>query len=647
MHAEAMSLTKALTRRPAPAPVGVPVVVAPSAWPSARGWPVACMVLTAGYLASLILRHSSAYSVPLDAVLYTAAYVACAICCASRARRSGASAGIWRLFAVAIALYAVGWGTVGFWLAHAPEPPIPSIADIGWLGLYPPAAIAILKIMHRVRTDRTSTAMLLDAAIAGLGTAAVCAWIVVPRLSGAGPTASRLTTITAAAYPCSDLLLLAAVTATLVAARFDVPRTVWLILGAVVLLTCADCVYLTGVAGGTFQWASWVNGLWLVAVVIIALCSGTPFAARTASRPPTWPVQAVPAVATLSSLAILLLQRDGQHEHIVAALCGLTIAGAVIRLSVSYHEAQALADSRQLAHTDDLTGLINRRGFQERGAVALAEAAGSLAVLLVDLDGFKDVNDGLGHPTGDEVLRALGRRLARESKDAVVIARVGGDEFAVMTSDVDGAATGVADRLLAIIRRPFELQGMELRVDASIGIASAPEHGTSLDELLRNADIAMYRAKAGHQGMQRYAGQVEENRGSLRTTAELRRALENDPGQLVVHYQPKIQLLSGRVAGVEALVRWQHPERGLLMPAQFLPLAEKARLMPLLTERVLTPGPGAARAMEGRTARTAGCGEPARRVGHRPGAGRPDRLDAPHDRDHGRASCSSRSPKTS
>ncbi|HET9186881.1 MAG TPA: GGDEF domain-containing phosphodiesterase, partial [Acidothermaceae bacterium] len=148
-------------------------------------------------------------------------------------------------------------------------------------------------------------------------------------------------------------------------------------------------------------------------------------------------------------------------------------------------------------------------------------------------------------------------------------------------------ADAVARDLLASIRQPFYLQSLELRVDASIGIASSADFDGSLDDLLRQADIAMYKAKARHQGALRYSADAEQSYGQLRMTAQLRYALEHDPTQLVVHYQPKVNLLSGRLAGVEALARWQHPEQGLLMPSEFLPLVQRARLQQLLTERVL------------------------------------------------------------
>jgi diguanylate cyclase (GGDEF)-like protein len=550
-------------------------------------WRLLCVALVTAYVVIAAWRHGRPYSVPIDGVLYTAVYVAAALCCFARAGRAGESAGAWRLFGAGIAAYAFGWAVLPYWLVHMPVQPIPSLADVGWLAMYPLALAGIVRIIGQVRSDRSSALPLLDASVAGLGAATVCAVVVLPYLATT-PSGSWLTTAVDAAYPCGDLLLVAGLMATLVVARFRVPPTLWVLLGAALTLVCVDSLYLTGVADGSFhEGILSMYAAWAVVAVVIAGCSGTSFTARAPAMPTSLAVQSVPAFATLSSLVVLLFRRSGPSEALIATLAALTIALAVVRLMLSYREARALADSQQLAQTDELTGLVNRRGFQEAAARRLRAAEGSLAVLLVDLDGFKDINDGLGHPTGDDLLRALGRRLGRESRNGNLVARIGGDEFAVLADDTDGSATVVAERLLALIRRPFLMHSMELRVDASIGIASSPQHGTTLDDLLRHADIAMYRAKGRHIGVLRHTPEHDPTPASLRLAAQLRHAIENDPVQLVVHYQPKVHLMSGHLAGVEALVRWQHPERGLLLPGQFLALAEKSRLMGTLTERVL------------------------------------------------------------
>ena len=555
-------------------------------------WRALCLVLVLAYALSVLSGQQAQYSLPIDGVLYTAAYAACAACCAARARRAGDSASVWRLLAIGIGLYALGWAAAAYWLVHDAVQPIPSIADVGWLAFYPLTFAAFIQVMRRLRIDRSSVLTLLDAVVAGLGAAAVCASIVLPALATSGNT-SWPVTVTDAAYPCGDLLLLGVVVATLLAARFNVPPTVWVINAAIVVLIGGDSAYLTDVASGAITWGTWVNVAGVIALGAVSMCAGARFVARPASDRPSWLVHAVPPLASLSSLVILLLRAHGPFEPIVAGLAALTVAVAVVRLMLSYHEARALADSRQLAQSDELTGLLNRRGFQALAAAALSKASTPLAVLLVDLDGFKDINDSLGHPAGDDLLRALGGRLRTEGgsfggpSGAGLVARIGGDEFAVLTDDRDDAAANVAARILATVKRPFYLHNMELRVDASIGIASSPQHGTNLDDLLRHADIAMYKAKAGHDGVLRYSPEAERNSGSLRAIAQLRFAIEHEPAQLVLHYQPKVNLLSGQLAGVEALVRWNHPERGFLMPGQFLSLAEKGRMMSALSDRVL------------------------------------------------------------
>ncbi len=243
-------------------------------------------------------------------------------------------------------------------------------------------------------------------------------------------------------------------------------------------------------------------------------------------------------------------------------------------------DRRALQD--ELAHQafhDSLTGLVNRAVFRDRVDHAVARAARlhqQPAVLLLDLDGFKTVNDGLGHDAGDELLVAVGHRLQASGRSIDTVARIGGDEFAILLEDdaqTAGART-VAERVLAVLTTPFQVRGREVFVRASIGIAIAVA-GTTTDELLRNADAAMYAAKRG--GKARYEFFVpimhEEALAKFEVQGDLDRGLAHS--EFVLHYQPIVDLASGSVAGVEALVRWRHPTRGLLPPAAFIPIAEE------------------------------------------------------------------------
>ncbi|TFV63038.1 EAL domain-containing protein [Geodermatophilus sp. DF01-2] len=240
------------------------------------------------------------------------------------------------------------------------------------------------------------------------------------------------------------------------------------------------------------------------------------------------------------------------------------------------------------AHHDPLTGLANRRRFiEELERTVYAAPSRSCAVLMIDLDRFKEINDSFGHSVGDELLCQMGPRLQSALGAGDLLARMGGDEFAVLLPDADGGrAEEVAHRLGGALREAFVLDGMPLHVDASIGIALCPEHGRDRSLLLARADTAMYGAKRGRHGHRVWrADGTPDSRDRLETLEQLRAALDTD--QLVPYYQPKVDLWTGAVVGAEALVRWEHPTRGLLSPDVFLPLAEQAGLMRRLALRVL------------------------------------------------------------
>ncbi len=241
---------------------------------------------------------------------------------------------------------------------------------------------------------------------------------------------------------------------------------------------------------------------------------------------------------------------------------------------------------RHQAYHDELTGLPNRFLFRTAVERALARGAAA-AVLVVDLDRFKDVNDTLGHGAGDELLREVAARLRDALEDGTMLARLGGDEFAVLAAGAgDTEALALGEQIHAVLSKPFELNGVPLGCGASVGLALAPEDGDDAESVLRRAEVAMYAAKEKLSGVARYDAELDPNDLSrLALMNELRRAIEQD--ELVVHYQPKLDLWGGTIIGAEALVRWQHPERGLLAPSEFVPLAQYTGLMRPLTSAVL------------------------------------------------------------
>jgi diguanylate cyclase (GGDEF)-like protein len=254
--------------------------------------------------------------------------------------------------------------------------------------------------------------------------------------------------------------------------------------------------------------------------------------------------------------------------------------------------------SRRLRHQathDALTNLPNRVALHERGAGALAHARrhGSLAaLLLIDLDRFKEVNDTMGHEQGDRLLVEVSRRLRDALRRDDVLARLGGDEFAVLAVLPHRGALGeVATRLHAALARPFDLGGVGVELGGSIGIALQPDHGDDISALLRRADVAMYQAKESGTQIETYDATSDPYSAErLQLLGDLRRAIDHD--ELVLHFQPKVALGSGAVIGVEALVRWEHPERGLLEPSAFLGLAERTGLITDVTRWVIDAAVG-------------------------------------------------------
>ena len=291
----------------------------------------------------------------------------------------------------------------------------------------------------------------------------------------------------------------------------------------------------------------------------------------------------------------VMRRKDG--EHVAVEIGGVPFrdgSGAVVGTIGIVADVTARktmeAELRRQAFEDSLTGLANRTRLRSRMERALADADGgrSAAVLLVDLDDFKHVNDSLGHGAGDRLLACVADRLLDATRGSDTVARLGGDEFAILLGAVSSVrdAVVVADRVVAAISAPFTVHGREVRVGASVGVAVA-QPGETPDDLLRNADLALYRAKDAGRGRhatfapEMHAAAVER----LELEAELRRAVVER--ELVLQFQPIIELATGLVSGVEALVRWRHPSRGTVPPASFIPIAEATGIIVPLGRWVL------------------------------------------------------------
>jgi diguanylate cyclase (GGDEF)-like protein len=293
--------------------------------------------------------------------------------------------------------------------------------------------------------------------------------------------------------------------------------------------------------------------------------------------------------ALLTMGAAYVAVQAGMAGIVLVALALLIFQSLIGELLKSKARGEEL---RRMATTDELTGLPNREVFRRRldDRIASAKAHNeNFGVMLLDLDRFKEVNDTLGHHYGDELLRDLGPRLAEAIGEGGLVARLGGDEFAVLPAEATGDTDelgAIAQRLIECVRRPVQVDEMTLEVGGSVGVSRFPRDGDDPHSLLRSADVAMYAAKEAHVNCKVYAAALDRHSvRRLSVLSDFRRALDSD--EIVVFYQPIMQMDGTRVHGAEGLVRWQHPDLGLLPPSDFIPIVEQTDLIASLTRHVL------------------------------------------------------------
>lgn len=464
---------------------------------------------------------------------------------------------------------------------------VPSVADAFYLSFYPFTYVGLVLMMKR-GIKRISRPNWLDGGVAGLGAAALCAGFAFHQIAKSAG-GNKLGVVVNLAYPIGDVLLLSLVVAgtALLAGRSKGPWA--LIAVGIAFNIVGDTFNLFSASAGASRVGSTFNAIaWPISILLISMSVWIRPRRQDHAVAEKAAGFALPGLAFLVGMAVLVAASLHGTSRVAIALAAATLAATGIRLAISTRELRLLTEERhKQAVTDELTGLGNRRHlfhvFEQ-----IFDGDGykpNVAFLFVDLDHFKEINDSFGHATGDELLRQLGPRLVSGVRTSDIVVRLGGDEFAVLLLDADvEEAQRVAERLTNIIENPFVLGMVNARIGASIGISILETDATDSASLLRCADIAMFRAKLANSSFAFYDESLDNENIPL-MAEELRVAV--DGGQFELHYQPQLDLRTGDVCGVEALLRWYNPRLGMVPPLRFLPVAEEAGLMPALTALVL------------------------------------------------------------
>ena len=465
--------------------------------------------------------------------------------------------------------------------------PYPSLADVFYLGSYPMLVAGLLLL---VRQRRSSVGDLIDAAIVATGLGLVF-WIFVLHPVAAESARSTVEHIVTVAYPVADVLLMALLARLFMSGGARTP-SLHLLAPATALMLAGDTAFSVI---PLYSDASThpTDPIFLLSYVLWAAAALHPSMGATLATGRQGSTRVGPGrlilfgACSLLAPALLLVPSIGGDP--VGRLSVAVGAGVLVLLVTArkagfvFEVRRQSAELARAAMQDTLTGLASRRRLE----LALGDALGTgrPQIALLGLNGFKNVNDELGRPLGDRVLGSLAARLARAAPEGAVVARMGGDEFAVLlvSSNADEART-VAAALARTLSAPVAVGGHELYVGVAIGLAGGT--GVTPTEMLRQAESAMYAAKQTGEPVRRWTPALDERAGEhVRLGAEIRTAL--DHAQFRVVYQPIVELPSGRVAAVEALVRWEHPTRGLVSPAAFIPVAERNGLIVELGEWIL------------------------------------------------------------
>ena len=590
----------------AAAPAPKPVADVAASGPEQRhevstgiGWPpleirIAMGALVIGVIAFAVaaaLGLAAGHSLPFAKALYSALNMFAAALIAVRAYRVTADRLAWSLIAAGMALSAMGDVVYALWVPQAHSP---SAADPEYLAFYPFVYAGLLLLM-RSRLKRVPIPIRLDVLVCGLAMAAVAAALSAGPLHEAASRAPA-TVLVGVLYPWGDLVLLALAAGMLPIIGWRNEFRWGLLVLGFIGFAVADTAYFFQTSEGSYRVGTILDALWPASSLLVAMAGWAPWWSATSAHRRGLGYYSIPVACTAVALGVAIL---GHGSRLAVTLAALSLIAVAARFAVTFRDVSMVAERHKHAMTDELTALPNRRSL----ATALTAASGPAsagpsppvttslrrALLLLNLCELQQINDSIGHRFSDELMCRIANRLANGVRRGDLLARVSDHEFAILLAHGSDlvAARAQAGRLLEALTEPFALDPITAQVDGCIGIALYPDHCDHPQELLSRAEIAIPHAKAAASRIAVYESVFEmypANDPNL--IAELHAAL-SDGDQLTVHYQPKINGTDGSIHSVEALLRWQHPRRGLLLPEEFLPAAERAGLMREVTHHTI------------------------------------------------------------
>ena len=510
--------------------------------------------------------------------LLLAIHVIGTLACLARAVWVREERRVWVAAALGAAAWTAAWSDFAV-TGGVPDVTTVGLADVLWASAYP-GWFAAAWFIARTRIGPRGLASWLDGMIGAMAAAALTAATVLEAVHD-----DRGWSLPSLFFPLMDTLLIGLLATTLAGAGWRLSRSGSFFGLGMCLLVITDSIHAVTSATVGYQPRPY-EALWALGILSLGVAAWTPNRRPQVRRGETRLNLVFPCTFAGVALAALVAAALLDLNHAVVALAAIALLLVLARLVVTLRETAALAESRRLALTDEVTGAGNRRALLVAAKEAV-ERGEPFALLMLDLDRFKELNDTLGHQAGDEALRLIARRLARLVEPGDAVGRLGGDEFGLVLAGAGlERAEAVAEGIGRVLSEPLQLDGLSVSASASVGIALHPDHASDVTGLLRRADVAMYEAKRAKSSHRVYASDRDlHSRDRLELAGELGPAIER--GELILRYQPVASFATDAVTSCEALVRWLHPVRGELAPGAFLPAVEHTPLMRRLTAYVL------------------------------------------------------------